>query len=95
MRYIPATKDERNEAIFEYVVKGGEGSAIARDFGITPERARTIIHKMCRMMLHRSGLSVRLYDFGYPGLRSKSAFWLDQLDKWKKMQCSTSNSRKK
>lgn len=80
-------KNERNEKMFEAVIHGATWKAAADAGGVTPERARQVVHKMRRMMMHPKRLeadTVPDHDYWQVAeLRRCADFWMAQLEKWK------------
>jgi len=80
-------KTKRNERIFEAVISGSTWSAAAAAEGITTERARQVVHKMRRKMMHPKRLGTDMVpDSNYwevKELREHANFWLAQLAKWR------------
>ena len=80
-------KNERNEKMFEAVIRGGTFAAIAESEGVTTERARQVVHKMRRMMMHPKRLGTSVVPdadfYKVSELRKHASFWLEQLAKWR------------
>ena len=80
-------RNKRNEKMFEAVIRGETLKAAADAGGVTTERARQVIAKMRRMMMHPKRLGKDIVpDHNYlltSELRRCAYFWLAQLDKWK------------
>ncbi len=79
--------NERDEKVFEAVIRGETWKAAGDAAGVTLERARQIVHKMRRMMMHPVPLGFDVVPehnyFQVSELRRCSDFWLAQLEKWK------------
>lgn len=77
--------DDLKRRVFLHVLHGGSWSGAAAIAGISPERARQVVHKMTRQMMHPSRL-----DEAYPPhtsyyideMRAHRDFWARRLDKF-------------
>lgn len=78
---------ERNERIFEAVIRGETWLSASRSAGISHERAHQIVHKMRRMMMQPKRLGSDIVPegdyFDVFVLRENAEFWLTQLAKWR------------
>ena len=78
---------ERNERIFESVIRGSTFTSVAEAEGISRERVRQIVHKMRRKMLSPKRLGNDAIpdadDLQVNELRRCYEFWLAQLKKLK------------